>query len=66
MAAIKNAERPERPVYCSWCGKEILPSEAYERSYTKRHTEVWMHRKCLRRKEREQKRDNRDQKAVQP
>lgn len=38
------------PHCCIECGKEILPGEAYEHTQTKRRTEVYVHRKCLRRK----------------
>ncbi|HJC24956.1 MAG TPA: hypothetical protein H9761_14840 [Candidatus Eisenbergiella merdavium] len=41
------------PKYYAECGREILPGEAYEHTQTKRRTEVYVHRKCLRRKSHE-------------
>lgn len=51
---MKNEKKEEKdrdiPRYCVECGREILPGEAYEWTWTKRRTEVYVHRKCLRRK----------------
>ena len=41
------------PRYCVECGKEIMLGEAYEWIQTKRGSEIYIHRKCLRRKNHE-------------
>lgn len=49
----KEKKDSDIPRYCVECGKEIMPGEAYERIQTKRRNEIYVHRKCLRRKERD-------------
>ena len=46
----KEKKGSDIPRYCVECGKEIMPGEAYKWIKTKRRSEIYVHRKCLRRK----------------
>ena len=49
----KEKKDSDIPRYCVECRKEIMPGEAYIWTLTKRRSEIYVHRKCLRRKVRD-------------
>lgn len=53
MRDEKKEKKSDILRYCVECGKEIMPGEAYIWTLTKRRSEIYVHRKCLRRKERD-------------
>ncbi len=50
MRDEKKEKKSDIPRYCVECRKEIMPGEAYIWTLTKRRSEIYVHRKCLRRK----------------
>lgn len=49
MADEKNRRKKDIPKYYMECGQEISAEEPFEYIRTKRRTEIYIHRKCLRR-----------------
>lgn len=44
-----NQKKQERIHICHICGKEINSDQDFEYIKTKRSTEIWMHKDCVRR-----------------
>lgn len=47
----EKKKKQDIPRYCMKCGQEIVAGEPFEYIRTKRRTEIYIHRKCLRRNE---------------
>lgn len=46
---VKREDKKTEIHICHICGKDILPDEEYEYVRTRRGSELYMHKKCVRR-----------------